>query len=91
MVLKESISEFFNDPKWGMNNELITRRSTELWAAKELLLWIIKHPDLPPEEALKDFIQNCNRCTKYSKESKQIFTIAIEMASSMIEIIRAMN
>lgn len=88
-VLRDLMSEYLKEPRWGIRRKHFEMRSIQQWAVEEIL-YQIRCSDLPPENTLEEFIGNCYRCSKYKKETKIIFETAMEIGEIMYDILEAM-
>lgn len=92
-VIQEHMYDLFepgrNWPKYEFSKWSYTR-----WAASEILNCIRSNPSVPPMKVVTDFAQRTDEWAKtdhYDRNDSFIFYVAHDVATDILDILRAMN
>lgn len=87
-ALRDIMLEYLKEPRWGLREKEFKSRSDKLWAVDEVLD-CVRHSNLPPEEAISEFIHKCERFARYPK-TRDAFLTARDVGITMLDLVRAM-
>ncbi len=78
-----------NWPKYEFN-----KRSYERWAAKQILESVRHHPDISPLQIVEEYVRMTNEFSGIEHDERNdsfIFSVAHDVATDILDILRAMN
>ena len=78
-----------NWPKYEFN-----KRSYERWAAKEILKRIQQHPEIPAINLVEEYVLMTDEFSGIEHDGRNdsfIFSVAHDVATDILDILRAMN
>ena len=78
-----------NWPKYEFN-----KRSYERWAAKEILKRIQQHPEIPAINLVEEYVLMTDEFSGIEHDERNdsfIFSVAHDVATDILDILRAMN
>ena len=78
-----------NWPKYEFN-----KRSYERWAAKEILKRIQQHPEIPAINLVEEYVLMTDEFSGIEHDERNdsfIFSVANDVATDILDILRAMN
>lgn len=92
-VIEEYMFDLFepgrNWPKYEFR-----KRSYGRWAAEEILKSIQRHPDISPMRTVEEFVRMTDEFSGIKHDERNdsfIFSVAHDVATDILDILRAMN
>lgn len=92
-VIEEYMFDLFepgrNWPKYEFR-----KRSYGRWAAEEILKSIKRHPDISPMQTVEEFVRATDKFSGIEHDERNdsfIFSVAHDVATDILDILRAMN
>lgn len=98
--VKAAIKEYYRNklfaPSKGWPVYYFKYRSYSRWAAKEVLLRILKTPDVPAVDVVENFVRTLDdyielSSAHWNKDDQLIFIAARETATDILDILTAMR
>ena len=92
-VIEDYMFDLF-DPGRNWPKYEFRKRSYERWAAEEILKSIQRHQDIPPMKVVKEFVRRTDEFSGIEHDERNdsfIFSVAHDVATDILDILRAMN
>lgn len=67
------------------------QKSYSNWAANEVLLYVQKHSDMSPIEAIEEFAKKVDRYSVKNPNTSYIFSVAYDVAMDILDVFIAMQ
>lgn len=93
LIIEDYIFDI-TEPQRNWDKHWFREVSYQRWAGNELLNRVRRNPEKDPIDVISDFVIKAREFSSKDyedKEDRQIFGIAYEMATDILEIIRCLN
>ena len=92
-VIEDYMFDLFEPGRIWTKHEF-RKRSYGRWAAEEILKSIQHHPDISPMEVVEEFVRRTDEFSGIEHDERNdsfIFSVAHDVATDILDILRAMN
>lgn len=92
-AIRTYISEFLFEPQVNWPQLYFDERCYSIWAANEILQRILDHPFIPASKIIDEFAIKCSyfACFTENATANFIFSVALDVADDILDVLRAMN
>ena len=93
LIIEDYIFDI-TEPQRNWDKHWFREVSYQRWAGRELLNRVRRNPEKDPIDVISDFVIKTREFSSKDyedKEDRQIFSIAYEMATDILEITRCLN